>query len=177
MCATDHRRRPVELSPAAGVSYADIFPGNVIPARVMDPVAVDLLRFVPSAEHRPTDSSRLFLPAATGQTSPRSVSITTSTPSKISAGTTTSTMRTLSIRLTISRPRGPTSPASARARKQRFQQWNLSHTWTISNTVVNEFRFAYMREAQRTFNHSQHTNQCDGLLRVSRGKPSASPAL
>lgn len=41
---------------------------------------------------------------------------------------------------------------------QRDQQYNLSHTWTISNSLVNEFRFAYMREAQGTFGHSQHTN-------------------
>ena len=43
--------------------------------------------------------------------------------------------------------------------KQRFQQYNLSHTWTISNSLVNEVAcFTYMREAQRTFGHSQHTD-------------------
>ncbi|HWW16074.1 MAG TPA: carboxypeptidase regulatory-like domain-containing protein [Candidatus Dormibacteraeota bacterium] len=42
--------------------------------------------------------------------------------------------------------------------KQRFQQYNLSHTWTISNSLVNEARFTYMREAQGTFGHSQHTD-------------------
>ncbi len=33
----------------------------------------------------------------------------------------------------------------------RYQQWNLSHTWTVSNAVVNEFRFTYMREGQLGF--------------------------
>ncbi len=42
--------------------------------------------------------------------------------------------------------------------KQRNQQYNLSHAWTISNSLVNEARFTYMREAQGTFGHSQHTD-------------------
>ena len=41
--------------------------------------------------------------------------------------------------------------------KQRFQQWNPSHTWTISNSLVNEFRVTYLREGQLTFQHPQHT--------------------
>src|SRR3984885_672469 len=32
----------------------------------------------------------------------------------------------------------------------RVQQWNLSHTWTISSSAVNEFRFNYFREGQQT---------------------------
>src|SRR5215467_4418645 len=47
-CATDIANAG-GTSPAAGVAYADIFPGNVIPASCQDPVAVDLLRFVPGA--------------------------------------------------------------------------------------------------------------------------------
>jgi outer membrane receptor protein involved in Fe transport len=35
----------------------------------------------------------------------------------------------------------------------RVQQWNLSHTWTIGSTAVNEFRFNYFREGQRSENH------------------------
>ncbi len=40
---------------------------------------------------------------------------------------------------------------------ERFQQYNITHTWTISNTTVNEFRFNYNREAQRTFQHPVNT--------------------
>jgi len=39
----------------------------------------------------------------------------------------------------------------------RVQQWNLSHTWTINSTSVNEFRFNYFREGQQTNNHPVHT--------------------
>ncbi len=37
--------------------------------------------------------------------------------------------------------------------KTRVQQWNLSHTWTIGSTAVNEARFNYFREGQFGHNH------------------------
>jgi Carboxypeptidase regulatory-like domain/TonB-dependent Receptor Plug Domain len=37
--------------------------------------------------------------------------------------------------------------------KTRIQQWNLSHTWTIGSSAVNEFRFNYFREGQKNLNH------------------------
>lgn len=37
--------------------------------------------------------------------------------------------------------------------KTRVQQWNISHTWTIGTTAVNEFRFNYFREGQGNLNH------------------------
>ena len=40
---------------------------------------------------------------------------------------------------------------------ERFQQWNITHTWTISNSTVNEFRFNYNREGQGTFQHPANT--------------------
>src|SRR3954463_13236833 len=40
---------------------------------------------------------------------------------------------------------------------ERYQQWNISHTWTINNSTVNEFRFNYNREAQKTFQHPVFT--------------------
>jgi hypothetical protein len=50
--------------------------------------------------------------------------------------------------------------------KTRAQQVNVSHTWTISSTVVNEFRVTYFREGQGTFLSPQHHNlvvdSCDG---------------
>jgi len=50
----------------------------------------------------------------------------------------------------------------------RAQQVNLSHTWTLSNSVVNEFRATYFRESQGTFLHPQRTglvtNSCGTLV-------------
>ncbi len=41
----------------------------------------------------------------------------------------------------------------------RVQQWNLSHTWTLGSTAVNEFRFNYFREGQQSNNHPVNTFQ------------------
>jgi hypothetical protein len=40
----------------------------------------------------------------------------------------------------------------------RAQQINITHTWTISSSVVNELRATYFREAQGTFLHPHRTN-------------------
>jgi hypothetical protein len=40
---------------------------------------------------------------------------------------------------------------------ERIQQLNISHTWTIGSTAVNEARFTFFREGQGTFLHPQHT--------------------
>ncbi len=40
----------------------------------------------------------------------------------------------------------------------RSQQVNLSHTWTLTNSSVNEARITYFREAQPTFLHPQNTH-------------------
>jgi hypothetical protein len=53
----------------------------------------------------------------------------------------------------------------------RSQQVNLTHTWTLSNSLVNEARFTYFREAQGTFLHPQHT----ALVTSSCGTGSAAP--
>jgi hypothetical protein len=51
----------------------------------------------------------------------------------------------------------------------RAQQINITHTWTISNSVVNELRATYFREAQGTFLHPQRT----GLVTNSCGSGTA----
>src|SRR5208337_25371 len=54
--------------------------------------------------------------------------------------------------------------------KQRYQQWNPSHTWSLSNSLVNEFHVTYLREGQLTFQHPQITGAvtsfCKGLADV-----------
>ena len=65
---------------------------------------------------------------------------------------------------------GANVPGFASATNELFQQWNISHTWTITNSTVNEFRFNYNREAQRTFQHPQRTSLVqDSAHRRRRG--------
>jgi hypothetical protein len=52
---------------------------------------------------------------------------------------------------------GATLPGFAALFKTRSQQWNLSHTWTLGSTAVNEARFNYFRESQGTLNHPVST--------------------
>jgi hypothetical protein len=53
---------------------------------------------------------------------------------------------------------GATVPGFGSVVAERIQQVNLSHTWTLSQSSVNELRFTYMREGQGTFQHPQKTN-------------------
>ncbi|PYV55885.1 MAG: hypothetical protein DMG91_10985 [Acidobacteria bacterium] len=52
---------------------------------------------------------------------------------------------------------GANIPGFGSITDERFQQYNISHSWTINNTTINEFRFNYNREAQRTFQHPVFT--------------------
>ncbi len=49
---------------------------------------------------------------------------------------------------------------------QRFQQYNISHTWTINSTMVNEAHFTYMREGQGDFQHPQNTSLINNVCKT-----------
>ena len=168
-CATDIANAG-GTSPAAGVAYADIFPGNVIPASCQDPVAVDLLRFVPGANTQ----NGFFQAVETGQD--RSDQFTVRFDHHINAQQQLSIYYYFTDQFTFNpfnnfQAAGANVPGFGADIKQRFQQWNISHTWTATNSLVNEFRFAYMREAQRTFNHSVNTNNVTDSCASDAAKP------
>jgi hypothetical protein len=52
---------------------------------------------------------------------------------------------------------GANVPGFGNFNNNRFQQWNLTHTWTITNALVNEAHFTYMREGQLGFLKPQTT--------------------
>ena len=49
-------------------------------------------------------------------------------------------------------------PGFGNDNQTRSQQWNISDTWTLSPSSVNEFRITYFRKSQPTFLHPQRTN-------------------
>jgi hypothetical protein len=53
---------------------------------------------------------------------------------------------------------GANVPGFGNNNNLRFQQWNLTHTWTINNAVVNEAHFTYMREGELGYIKPQTTN-------------------
>jgi hypothetical protein len=145
-----------------------VFPNNVIPAPCQDPVASNLMqRFVPAAN----------IGAGQNQTVPvgtdKEDQITLRVDHKIndhqnfSAYYYYNDARVLDPYNTFEAA-GANTPGFGNHNDLRNQQWNLSHTWSINNAVVNEAHFTYMREGQHGFLKNQTTNavtsSCSGSL-------------
>ncbi|HTS35664.1 MAG TPA: carboxypeptidase regulatory-like domain-containing protein [Candidatus Solibacter sp.] len=147
--------------PASGVQWNQIFPtdtnGNAtIPTECMDPVAVDLLRFVPSA-NRP-DGTYQGVPT----NSDNQNQFTIRFDHHINDHQNFSFYYYFTDGAQLQpfynfQASGANIPGFGAKVNSRYQQYNPSHTWTITNSLVNEFRFTYMREGQLTFQHPQNT--------------------
>jgi hypothetical protein len=143
---------------AAGASYAAIFPGNVIPAECFDPTAADLLQqFVPPA-NLGTDT---FRSAPNAQVRKDQVSFrldhNLTGQQQLSVyyyGADDYDGEPFSHFLAS----GSSLPGFGTRTRERFQQLNLSHTWTITAKTINEARLVYYRDAQRDLLAPQHTN-------------------
>jgi outer membrane receptor protein involved in Fe transport len=145
-------------SPASGVAWASIFPTNVIPSECQDPVAIDLLQqFVPKANV----GANTYLTTITGNN--------TSNQGTLKFDHRINDKQNFSAYYYVQdqadfdpynffQAAGANVPGFGGNNATRDQQINLSHAWTISNTLVNEARVVYMREGQRTLNHPQRTN-------------------
>jgi len=148
--------------PAAGVLWNQIFPtdgnGNAtIPTSCMDPVAVDMLRFVPGA-NRPDGVSYQAVPVSPD----RQDQFTFRIDHHINDHQSFSFYYYYTDDNQLQpfynfQASGANIPGFGAKISSRYQQYNPSHTWTISNSLVNEARFTYMREGQQTFQHPQQT--------------------
>jgi len=137
-------------------SYTTLFPNGQIPLACMDATAVDLLQLVPT----PTNGGNTI------QTVPsqavRGDQLTVKFDHKLSDKQNLSVYyyfnddRTLQP-FSFFELAGANVPGFGSLLAERFQQWNISHTWTVNNSTVNEFRFNYNREGQRTFQHPVNT--------------------
>jgi hypothetical protein len=149
------------LTPAAGVSWGSIFPTNAnqtatIPTQCMDPVAVDLLRLVP-AGNRP-DGTYQAVPAAARNADQFTVRIDHHINSRQNFSFYYYYTDEKNFQPFYNfQASGANIPGFGTKVGSRYQQYNPSHTWTISNSLVNEARFTYMREGQLTFQHPQTT--------------------
>ncbi|HEV3304957.1 MAG TPA: carboxypeptidase regulatory-like domain-containing protein [Candidatus Sulfotelmatobacter sp.] len=150
------------VAPAAGELWNSIFPtdanGNAtIPTPCMDPVAQDMLRFVPGANR------------AGGLYQAVPVSADTQNQFTIRLDHHINARQNFSFYYYFTndtnfapfydfQASGANIPGFGANVGSRYQQFNPSHTWTISNSLINEARFTYMREGQLTFQHPQSTN-------------------
>ncbi len=138
-----------------GASYSALFPNNVIPTACFDPTAAALY-------------NKYIAPLGTGSYSavpPEIVSnnqFTVRFDHKITGNQQFSAYYyfendSSTAPLSFFQGAGGNTPGFGALFGTRVQQWNLSHTWTLSSTAVNEFRFNYFREGQQTNNHPVHT--------------------
>ena len=130
---------------------------NIIPLACMDATAVDLLQLVPT----PANGGSIV------QTVPvqpeRGDQFTVKIDHRINNSQNLSIYYYFDDHHLVSpfaqfQAAGANIPGFGSATGERFQQWNITHTWTINNSTVNEFRFNYNREAQRTFQHPVRTS-------------------
>jgi hypothetical protein len=129
---------------------------NIIPLACLDPTAVDLLQYVPT----PANGSDKLV--STPVEPERGDQLTLRIDHRLNNQQNLSFYYYFDDDHLISpfaqfQAAGANVPGFGSITNERFQQWNISHTWTISNTTVNEFRFNYNREAQRTFQHPTFT--------------------
>jgi hypothetical protein len=150
---------PVPMPSVAGPTpYSTIFSNEQIPTQCFDPTAVDLLnQFVPL----PNASNSQFRSVPAYRTRADQFSIRFD--HKISSsqqfnGYYYFNDDTIFQAFSFFQAAGANLPGFGGNYSDRFQQWNLSHTWAINTTTVNEFRFAYFREGQGTFDHPQRAN-------------------
>lgn len=145
-------------TPASGVNWSSIFPTGVIPSACQDPVAVNLMqRFIPN-QNVGTGLSQL-VPVSTDNEDQFTVRFDhkITTRQDFSAYYYFTDLRQIQPFDTFENA-GATVPGFGSFNNNRNQQWNLSHTWTITNSLVNEARFTYMREGQIGFIQPTTTN-------------------
>lgn len=141
---------------ASGTSYSTLFPNGQIPLACMDPTAVDLLQFVPA------DPNGGNLITTTPVSSVRGDQFTAKVDRRLTDKQNLSIYYYFNDDNTLSpfdnfELTGANVPGFGGRLAERIQQWNITHTWTLTNSTVNEFRFNYNREGQETFQKPQNT--------------------
>jgi Carboxypeptidase regulatory-like domain len=145
-------------APAAGVAYSSIFPNNKIPTSCFDQAAFDLMnQFVPTANIGTNEFQAV--PAS----SLRQDQFTARIDQKLSDTQTLSgyyyfTDRTSFQPFSVFQAAGANVPGFGADYTERDQQVNLTHTWVVNPTTVNEFRASFFREGQAKLDAPVNTN-------------------
>jgi hypothetical protein len=153
---------PIAMPSSQGgsIAWSSIFPNAKIPVQCMDPTAVDLMRFMPATNAVDSAGVPYWQGVPNGRDHLEQGTIRLD--HRISERQNLSfyyyiTDDDLLQPFAFFQQAGANVPGFGSAVGQRFQQYNLSHTWTLTNAIVNEARLAYNREAQRKFQTPQNT--------------------
>ncbi len=148
-----------------------VFPNSMIPTACMDPVALNLLQYLPAA---PASGLYQGVPTEADDQDQFTVRL----DHKINDRQNLSVYYYFTDERTNApfynfQASGANVPGFGTIVNQRYQQWNPSHTWTLSNALVNEFHATYLREGQLTFQHPQNTGAVTSYCPASATEPSA----
>lgn len=144
------------------IPWSTVFPKGVIPGPCQDPVAVNLMqRFIPGQNVGAGLNQQV--PVSTDNEDQFTVRVDHRINDKqnFTAYYYFNDIRQIAPFNEFEQA-GANIPGFGNLNNNRFQQWNLSHTWTISTASVNEFRFTYMREGELGFLKPQTTNAVTG---------------
>jgi outer membrane receptor protein involved in Fe transport len=140
----------------ASINYTQLFPNSQIPLACMDPTAVDLLQFVPTPPNGGSLISTVPPKAIRGDQFTARVDHRLNDKQNLSIYYYFNDDRTRNPFADFELA-GANLPGFGSIVAERTQQWNITHTWTLSNSTVNEFHFNYNREGQGTFQHPANT--------------------
>jgi len=143
---------------AAGTSYSAIFPTNIIPRQCFDPTALDLLnQFVP----QPNIGTNQFQAVPTSRS--RLDQFTVRVDHRFNDRHQISiyyyfTDSTQFQPFSFFQAAGANVPGFGANFTERDQQANLTHSWLINSTTVNEARISFFREGQAKLDAPVHTD-------------------
>jgi hypothetical protein len=155
---------------AVGAAYSAIFPNNKIPTQCFDLVATSLLQDVPGAGGSASQIITVPNNRDRGDQFQIKVDHSLNNNQKLAIyyyfddDTTRDPFAKFQ---GFGDPQGTFPSVYA----ERTQQVNITHTWTIGSTAVNEARFTYFREGELQFNTPTRTNP----ITASCGSGAASP--
>jgi hypothetical protein len=143
---------------ADGTAYSDIFANSQVPTACMDQTALDLLNnYVPSANIG--DSTFQAVPLGHEHSDQFTVKVDHElTKKQHLTGYYYFEQHHLEKPFARFQSGGANLPGFGDLTDERIQQINISHTYAIGSSAVNEIRFTMFREGQGTFLHPQHTN-------------------
>jgi len=160
------------IAPAPGANYSAVFPNNQIPLPCMDPTALALMNLYvpqpnkPFGQYQAVPANKVGGTQVTGK-----FDYTINNDQQFSAYYYYDDDTNFQP-LSFFQAAGANVPGFGDTTAERIQQVNLTHTWTLNSSSVNEFRFAYFRESQGTFQKPQTTflvqNSCGNLVPPSQ---------
>jgi len=139
--------------------YAMIFPNLQIPTQCFDPVAVSLLRFVPPANLAGTNNQFVGVPNGTtfGDQVTGRYDWNATSAQKVSVYYYYDKTNMLDP-FAFFQAAGANIGNFPGSFSTLSQQINVSHTWTLGSSAVNEFHFTFYREGQESFDRPTVTN-------------------